>query len=48
MSQICVCYSNICYMEVKHLEANYWLFNILYWLLEFLSINRLFVVSVQH
>ena len=35
MYQICVCYSNIYYMKVKQLEANYRLFNILYWLLEF-------------
>ena len=35
MYQICVCYSNFYYMKVKQLEADYWLFNILYRLLEF-------------
>ena len=38
-------------MKVKQLEANYWLFNILYRLLEFgnkQSTNRLFGESAQH
>ena len=35
MCQICVCYSNIYYMKVKQLEADYRLINILYRLLEF-------------
>ena len=37
MCQICVCYSNIYYMKVKQLEADYWLFNILFYIYRLLE-----------
>ena len=48
MCQICVCYSNIYYMKVKQLEADYRLFNTYFILVIGKITDRLIGKSAQH
>ena len=47
MCLICVCYSNIYYIKLKQLEADYWLFNIIL-VIEILKIIDQLIVIAQH